>query len=350
MAKSDYMNIKKRVSLKDIANELQVSTAVVSYVLNNKYKGRISEAKATQIKTMAKKLNYFPNQIAKSLKKDRTFTVGLIIADISNLFYSNIARYIEDESKKHNYNVIFGSADENADKFKELVQVMLSRQVDGIILAAPKGTEDILVYLKDQATPFVLIDRHFPRVSDINTVGINNYQTSFSVVEHIVRNGYKNPAMVTLNADLFHMQERALGFKNGVTELLGIKNPEIVEIKEEVLSEEIESKMLNLIKEGVDLVYFSTNKIAMEGLAILVKHNIKVPDEIGIICFDEADAYKIFNTSITFVKQPLQQIGQEAVEVLISLINGNKFAKSIVLGTQIIAQNSSAPTKKNCDE
>src|SRR5690606_32299738 len=150
----------------------------------------------------------------------------------------------------------------------------------------------ILVYLKDQATPFVLIDRHFPRISDINTVGINNYQTSFSVVEHIVRNGYKKPAMVTLNADLFHMQERALGFKNGVTELLGIKNPEIVEIKEEVLSEEIESKMLNLIKEGVDLVYFSTNKIAMEGLAILVKHNIKVPDEIGIICFDEADAYK----------------------------------------------------------
>src|SRR5690606_16710309 len=124
----------------------------------------------------------------------------------------------------------------------------------------------------------------------------------------------------------------------------------IVQIKEEVLSEEIEGKMLNLIKEGVDLVYFSTNKIAMEGLAILVKHNIKVPDEIGIICFDEADAYKIFNTSITFVKQPLQQIGQEAIEVLISLINGNKFAKSIVLGTQIIAQNSSAPTQKNCDE
>src|SRR5690606_28405880 len=180
------MNIKKRVSLKDIANELQVSTAVVSYVLNNKYEGRISEAKATQIKTMAKKLNYFPNQIAKSLKKDRTFTVGLIIADISNLFYSNIARYIEDESKKHNYNVIFGSADENADKFKELVQVMLSRQVDGIILAAPKGTEDILVYLKDQATPFVLIDRHFPRVSDINKIGINKYQASFSVVEHMV--------------------------------------------------------------------------------------------------------------------------------------------------------------------
>src|SRR5690554_5237462 len=107
--------MRKRVSLKDIAGELGVSTAVVSFVLNDKYEGRVSETKAQQIRDTAKKLNYTPNQIAKSLKKDRTFTIGLIIADISNLFYSNIARFIEDESKKYKYNVIFGSADENAE-------------------------------------------------------------------------------------------------------------------------------------------------------------------------------------------------------------------------------------------
>jgi len=335
--------MKKRVSLKDIANELSVSTAVVSYVLNDKYVGRISEMKAKQIQDMAKKLNYFPNQIAKSLKKDLTLTIGLIIADISNLFYSNIARHIEDESKKYKYNLIFGSADENADKFSELIHVMLSRQVDGIILAAPKGTEDTLDYLRNQDVPFVLIDRYFPRMADINTVGINNYQASYAVVEHITKNGFKKPAIVTLSTDLFHMQERTSGFKNASMELLGIKKPEVVEIREELLSEEIEGRMLSLLRDGVDLVYFSTNKIAMEGLAVLVKHNIKVPDEMGIVCFDEADAYKIFNTSITFVKQPLQQIGSESVEMLMSLINGNRSAKSIVLETQIVARNSSAP-------
>ena len=335
--------MRKRVSLKDIAHKLGVSTAVVSFVLNDKYEGRISEAKAKQIRDTAKELNYRPNQIAKSLKKDKTFTIGLIIADISNLFYSNIARYIEDESKKYHYNVIFGSADENAEKFNDLVQVMLSRQVDGIILAAPKGTESTLEYLKDQYIPFVLIDRHFPRVPEINTIGINNYQASYKVVEHIAENGFSKPAMVTLSAELFHMRERTAGFKNAAKELLNILKPEVIEIDEEVLSEEIESRMLKLVKDGVDLVYFSTNKIAMEGLAVLVKHNISVPREMGIICFDEADAYKIFHTTITFVKQPLQQIGQEAVELLISLINGNRSAKSIVLETQIIAGSSSAP-------
>lgn len=338
--------MRKKVSLKDIANELGVSTAVVSYVLNDKYEGRISEVKAQEIKETAKKLNYFPNQIAKSLKKDRTFTIGLIIADISNLFYSNIVRYIEDESKKHSYNVIFGSTDENPEKFKELAHVMLSRQVDGLILAAPFSAEDTLMYLRDQGIPFVLIDRLFPKVANINTVGINNYQASYAVVEHIAKNGFKKPAMVTLRTNLFHMQDRASGFKDGSKELLGIKEPEVVEIQENALSEEIEGRMLNLLKDGIDLVYFSTNKIAMEGLAVLVKHNIKVPTEIGIVCFDEADAYKIFNTSITFVKQPLQQIGRESVAALISLINGNHFAKSIVMETQIIAQNSSTPRNK----
>ncbi len=337
--------MRKRVSLKDIANELGVSTAIVSYVLNGKYEGRISDIKANQIKDMAKKLNYFPNQIAKSLRKERTLTIGLIIADISNFFYSNIVRYIENESKRYNYNVIFGSTDENADKFNELVQVMLSRQVDGMILAAPKGTEDTLGYLRDQGIPFVLIDRYFPLVTDINTVGINNYQTSYAVVEHIARNSYKKPAMVTLHTELFHMQERTAGFKNASMELLGIKEPKVVEIKEEALSEEIEDRMLGLLKEGVDLVYFSTNKIAMKGLAVLVRHNIRVPEEMGIVCFDEADAYHIFNTSITFVKQPLQQIGKVSVEVLISLINGDHSAKSIVLDTQIVAHNSSTPQK-----
>lgn len=338
--------MRKKISLKDIATELGVSTAVVSYVLNDKHKGKISETKAEQIKDLAKKLNYFPNQIAKSLRKDRTLTIGVIIADISNLFYSNIVRYIEDESKRHSYNVIFGSMDENADKFKELIQVMLSRQVDGLILAAPKDTYDTLGYLRGQNIPFVLIDRYFPRINDINTVAIDNYQASYAVVEHIAENGYKKPAMVTLSTDLYHMKERTSGFRKACMELLGIKEPKVVEIKEDVLSDETEHRMLSLLKEGIDLVYFSTNKVAMEGLAVLVKHDIHVPNEMGIVCFDEADAYKIFNTSITFVKQPLQVIGRESVEVLISLINGNHSAKNIVLGTQIVANNSSAPRKK----
>lgn len=332
--------MRRRTSLKDIASEAGFSTAVVSFVLNNKYKGRISEEKAARIREIARELNYFPNQIAKSLKSDKTNTIGLIIADISNLFYSNVARYIEDKSKKHNYNVIFASADENADKFHEIVQVMLSRQVDGIILAAPFGTEQTLSYLHEQKVPFVLIDRIFPELTEINSIIIDNYHASYSVIEHLAKNGYKKPAMVTLKTRLHHMKQRTAGFEEATTKLLSISKPVVIQIKEEMLSTEVEKQILQLLEKGNDCIYFTTNKIAMEGLAVLAKHHIAVPDQVGVVCFDEADAYKIFQTSITYVKQPLKQIAYESVEVLLSLVGGNQFSKSIVMSTQLITHDS----------
>lgn len=335
--------MRRKISMKDIAKELGVSTTLVSYVLNDKYPGRIKAETAKKIKDYAKSVNYFPNHIAKSLKKDKTFTIGLIIADISNLFYSNIARIIEDESEKYMYNVIFGSADENVAKFKKLTQVFVSRQVDGIILAAPAGAADSIEYLKEQQIPFVLIDRFFPELSEINSITIDNYKASYEVVELLSRNSFKNPAMITLTSDLFHMKERTRGFREASIQILGTKAPKIVEIQEEKLFAEIESVLLELLKTGeVDVVYFSTNKIAMQAFAVFAKHKIKVPEQLGVICFDEADAYKIFNTSITYVRQPLKQMGREAVEILTSLINGEKYAKSVVFNTTIVQKDSTA--------
>jgi LacI family transcriptional regulator len=113
--------MKKKISLKDIAKKVGVSTALVSYVLNNQKTGRIRKEVALKIKETAKELNYRPNQIAKSLKLNKSFTIGVIVADISNPFFSNLARIIEDEAYKNNYTVIFGSADENAARYKYII-------------------------------------------------------------------------------------------------------------------------------------------------------------------------------------------------------------------------------------
>lgn len=335
-------NVRKRVSLKDIAAELKVSTAVVSYVLNNKHEGRVSEEKAQQIRDVAKRLNYFPDQIAKSLRSDKTMTIGLIIADIANLFYSNIVRYIENSCNKHQYHVIVSSTDENPEKFKELVQVMLNRKVDGMIVAPPKGVEETLMYLRDGQIPFVVVDRFFPEVDAICTVGIDNFQASYDVVRHVAENGYRKPAMVTLNTELYHMQQRAAGFKAGASELLKIAQPQVLHIDEQQLSATIGSAICQLLDNGTDLIYFSTNRIAMEGLAVLVNHQIEVPQQIGIVCFDEADAYKIFYRSITFVQQPLHKIGSMSVDMLIASINGTGSTKNVTLDTQIFAYDTSA--------
>ena len=127
--------MSKRVSLKDIAKEVGVSTALVSYVLNNLKEGRIRKEIAERIREVAKRLNYRPNQVARSLKTRRTHTIGLIVADISNPFSSSLARIVEDEAAKVNYTVIFGSSDETAAKSEKLIDTLLNRQVDGLITA-----------------------------------------------------------------------------------------------------------------------------------------------------------------------------------------------------------------------
>src|SRR5690349_17547308 len=127
--------MRKKTSLKDIAQTVGVSTALVSYVLNNQKEGRISKAVAQKIRDTAKLLNYTTNQIARSLKTNKTFTIGLIVSDISNPFSSGLARIIEDEAEKHHYTVIFASSDEQAERSSRLVNVLLNRQVDGFILA-----------------------------------------------------------------------------------------------------------------------------------------------------------------------------------------------------------------------
>ncbi|QEC42562.1 LacI family transcriptional regulator [Pseudobacter ginsenosidimutans] len=336
-------NVRRKVSLKDIAKQLNVSTALVSYVLNDKFTDRIHPETARKIKALAEELQYHPNQIAKSLKNNQTLTIGLIIADISNLFYSSIARVIEDAAKAHKYNVIFGSADEKPEKFRELVQVFESRQVDGIILAAPAGSEEMLDYLKRRNIPFVLIDRDFPDLEQINSITIDNYKASWNVVAHLKKNGFKKPAMISLATDLHHLQERSRGFREAASKLMNIKTPALIEESEEHLSEKMETVLLKLMngKEKYDAVYFSTNKIAVDGLVVLARHKVEVPKKIGVVCFDEAEAYSIFNTSITYVKQPLADIGGQAVELLLKKMKQDGPAKRIVLNTSLIEGNSS---------
>jgi len=136
--------MERKVSIKDIARHLGVSTALVSYVLNNKA-DRVGAEMAEKIRQAAIQLNYRPNLIARSLQSGKTNTLGLIVADISNPFFSHIARIIEDEAKRSGYTVIFGSNDESVEKSQALLDAFLNRQVDALIIAPAEFTEEFPV-------------------------------------------------------------------------------------------------------------------------------------------------------------------------------------------------------------
>ncbi|MBA4167035.1 MAG: LacI family DNA-binding transcriptional regulator, partial [Chitinophagaceae bacterium] len=204
--------MEKRVLLKDIAAKVGVSIALVSYVLNNK-EGRVGRKMAEKIRKVAADMNYLPNLVAKSLQSGRTHTIGLLVADISNAFFSRIARIIELEAEKSGYTVIFGSTDESADKSRLLIEAFLNRQVDGLIIAPVAATSDQLLMLKKKKVPFVLIDRYFSAL-DVNSVRVNNYESAYNATEYLIQTGRKRISLISYkDTGMSHFSERSAGYK-----------------------------------------------------------------------------------------------------------------------------------------
>ena len=334
--------MKKKVSLKDIAQKVGVSTALVSYVLNNKKEGRISKEVTQRIKEAAKELNYRTNQIARSLKTNKTFTLGLIVADIANTFWSNLARIIEDEAGKFDYTVLFGSSDENAEKSLKLMNVLINHQVDGLIIAPAENSLSQLVFLQENEIPFVLIDRYFPEINT-NYVAIDNYKAAFTLVKHVIDKGYRRIGLITFKTHLFHLQERKRGYTEALKESKNAaKKSWIKEVSMNNTKEEVEKAIDSLLSlpDPVDVILFASNYLSIFGLKHIVTLPIKVPNDLAIISFDESDAADLFYAPLTHMKQPLKEMGQLATRILLESIEKNNKITKINLEPDLVIRES----------
>lgn len=333
--------MKKKVSIKDIAAHVGVSTALVSYVLNNKKEGRIGKEVTAKIKQAAIDLNYQPNQIARSLKAQKTLTIGLIVADIANPYSSQIARIIEDEAQNHGYTVIFGSSDESAEKTRDLIMLLMNRQVDGFIIAFPEHCEEQVNYLKRVGVPFVMIDRYFPEIA-ANCVTIDNYRAAAKAVQHLIDNGRKRIGVVSYATTLHHLNER----QRGAVELMN--DPSLVgEVRIDHVAEDVSVAVNSFLSqpEPADAIFFTTNLLTISGLKSLNERKVKIPDDVAVVGFDETDAFDLFYSPVTYVKQPMTELGRETVKLLLNAIENPDSAESVILDTELIIRQSSVISK-----
>ncbi len=333
----------KKIGLKDIAQHVGVSVALVSYVLNGKEKeARISAAMAEKIRSKAAELNYQPNMIAKSLKSGKTHTIGLIVADISQPFFSGIARIVEDEARKHNYVVIFGSSDEDAGKQQDLINVMVNRLVDAFIIAPAAGSEKQIISISERNIPVILIDRYFPGM-DIDSVHIDNFLVAEKGVQKLVSNGRKKIAMLTYDSKLMHMQQRKEGYKSVLkNNSIHFKSAWLLEVPYHYMQTDVWDKMERLLNPlQVNAVFFGTNSLAVTGLKKIVQLGIKVPEELAIISFDESEAFDFFYSPISYVSQSIEDFGKEAVKLAIAKLKGKtKKSSEIIVKAKLIVRES----------
>lgn len=338
--------MKKRISLKDIAQQVGVSTALVSYVLNNQKENRIGKEVAQKIRETAKKLNYRPNQIAKSLKTNKTFTIGLIVADIANAFFSTLARIVEDEAEKNHYTVIFGSSDEKAERSQKLIDILLDRQVDGLIVAPAEGSEEQIKQLQQRGVPLVLIDRYFPTL-DVSYVGVNNYEAAYQCAAHLVQTGRRRIGMIGFKTNLVHLLDRKKGFLKALKDNgVAVSKSHVCEVALEATKEEVERSIQQLLSgpEPVDALFFASNKLSTFGLKYINRLPLKVPQELALCSFDESDATELFYAPLTHLRQPLQEMGQKAVQILLQSMTKESKITQLHLSADLVLNHSTKPS------
>lgn len=333
----------RRVSLKDIADKVGVSTALVSYVMNGLEKEkRVGANVVVRIKKAALELNYKPNQIAQSLRTGTTKTIGLIVADIANPFFGNMARVIEDEASRFGYTVIFGSSDEDRIKSASLTDILMNRQVDGFIIVPAEGTALQIKTLQERGIPVVLTDRYFGEITT-NYVVLDNYRASYDAISHLIENGYKRIGMIVYQSTLIHMQERIRGYVDAMKASHLEDEIRIEEVRYDFVNSDIEQCMNSLTGGGkkVDALLFATNALTISGLYCIRKLNLKVPEELAIIGFDGNAAFDFFSSPVSYIEQPIEEMGREAVRVLVEQINRSGKIEEIKLRHTLIKRQSS---------
>jgi LacI family transcriptional regulator len=342
-------SMKKNVSLKDIANQVGVSVSLVSYVLNgHEKKMRVGEEIARQIKETAERLHYQPNQIAKSLKSKKSQTIGLIVGEIHYRFTTGIVRAIELEAKKNGYTVVIGNSHEDLGSLRELIHVLINRQVDGLIIVAAENAESEIEYLKKKEIPFVLIDRNFPSVES-NFIGIDNYRIAYRAVEYLIRQGCRRIAFVNYDTTFFHLKERSRGYLEALKDNglagdgpfapgfgtgdggLGGQTDQagrgwLREIRKPFYEQDVAAAVRELTSPdvGCDAIFFATDTLAITGLKNLISLRVNIPKDVAFMSFDEAEAFALFQVPVTHLRQPLEEIGVSAVEMLLEEIQEGK--------------------------
>ncbi len=333
----------KAVSIKDIAAQVGVSTTTVSFVLNGKAREkRISEDLKNKILEVAARLNYRPNQVARGLRTGQTHTLGLIIEDISNPFFANLAKAVEEEADKFGYTVMFCCTENNELKASSLLHMLKHRQMDGFIITPTPGMESEVKRLGEEGRPVVLIDRYFPEL-DTSYVTVDNYKGAFDATSKLVNCGYSRIGLVTTDSKQVQMQNRYEGYKGALALHHILPDDQLVFRLgfDHTHEQAVEQIHAFITKEEIDAVFFTTNYLGVYGLESLRLIGKKIPLEIGVICFDDNDLFRLGTPSISVVSQPIQEIGQQAVASLLAqLKEKDTVPRKIMLEPKLLPRES----------
>jgi LacI family transcriptional regulator len=293
-----------------------------------------------------KETGYQTNMVAKSLRTGKTKIIGMLVEDISDPFFSSIARVVEEKAYKLGYKIFNSSTENDTIRARDLIKVFRERQVDGYIIAPSPGIEEEIQQLVDDNFPVVLFDRYFPGLPTHNII-IDNAGGAYEAMRHFVENGYRSIGFVTLDSTQVQMQERLNGYLRATSE--NSLQPFIQKVPYDTALDK-HDKIVEQVKAflhknpALDSILFATNYLAIAGLQALKDLNLTIPGNIAVIGFDDNTHFSLFSPSVTAVAQPVEEMSAKVMEqLMICIKDDNRKTKNttIRLPTKLVIRESS---------
>lgn len=340
------LNTKKKTTIKDIANVLNISAAAVSKALHDD--SRISKKTKKAVKQVAKNLNYQPNHLASALRKGKSNLVGVIVPRTNSNFFSSVIQNIEEVLNKEGYNIIITQSNESFKKECNNIDTLLFTQVDGIIASMANETIDLEFFEKAKANgiPLILFDRG---ENDLNVdyIGINDYESSHVIVEHLVNQGRKRIAHIGGYRHTRIFNNRIRGYLDALKKhKLPLDNELLIESS--LTIEDGRHKMMELLelKKRPDAVYIASDYAALGALQLLNELQIKVPEDIALVGFGNEPFTSMVTPTITSIDQHSEEIGKQAALTFLNYKDKKSIKQSlnkIILDAELVVRESSAP-------
>lgn len=333
------------ITINDVAQQVGVSKSTISRYLNGHFEAMSSATKAN-ISAVIAELDYQPNALARSLKQKHTKTIGAIVANILNPFTTSIIRGIEDYCNAAGFSLILCNADDNPDKEREYLEILMAKQIDGLIISTTECNNDVLNKV-NKKIPLVVIARKVLAVHS-DTVTVDNEQGVRMAIDHLVSLGHKDIAMFTLpykSVNISPRFERVEGYKRALIRH-GIPFRSEFLIESSCIEMEVTSNLQKLLHNNHNkptAIFGGNDLMTMAVLKCLKKLACKIPEDVAVIGFDDWDWALLIDPPITVVAQPTYAMGQKAAELVIKGIKAHQLAQSpsfVVYPPQLIVRKS----------
>ncbi len=332
------------VTRNDVARLAGVSTATVSYVVNNGPRP-VSDATRQKVLKAIEKLNYQPSAIARSLKTKRTATIGVIVSDILNPVLSAMAKGIEDAILERDCNMILCNSDEDPGRELRFLKMLVSKMADGIILQPTGGNIDYLLSLvHDRKLPLVLVDRNLESLG-LDSVLFDNEQGAYQAARHLIAMGHRRIAIISLPTHLTPGHERLAGYRRALGEAgIPIDPALVIEGGFKVENQTLVEALLAKGQPPTALIACS-NRHAARVLQYAMEHSLRIPEDLALVVFDDIAHYAYITPTISAISTDVNAFGQAAGQLLIEHIKGARPAgrapEKIRIPCKLIVRDSS---------